>query len=62
VIQPPAVLSPEFGAKSSHIYTQSPENGRVVCGINCLECPDDKENYEHALDFALHLSRLSWSR
>jgi hypothetical protein len=32
--------------------------GRILC-----EQPlDDKENYEHAVDFALHLSRLFRSR
>jgi hypothetical protein len=37
-----------------------------MCGIDCFACqfeffvnnPDVKENDEHALDFALHLSRL----
>jgi hypothetical protein len=40
---------------------------KVVCGIDCLACQDDffvnnpldvKENYEHALNFVLHLTRL----
>jgi hypothetical protein len=44
---------------------------RVVCGIDWLACHveffvnnplDIKENYEHALDFALLLSRLSSSK
>jgi hypothetical protein len=43
----------------------------VVCGIDCLACQDEffvnnpldaEENDEHALNFALHLSRLFWSR
>jgi hypothetical protein len=63
--------SPKFGAKSSHIFTQSPQNVKVVCGIDCLACHNEffvnnlldvKENYEHPLGFALHLSRLSRSR
>jgi hypothetical protein len=60
-------LSPNFGAKSSHIFTQSPQNVTVVCGIDCLACQDEffvdnppyvKGKYEHALDFALQLCRL----
>jgi hypothetical protein len=63
-------LSPKF-EKSSHIFTQSPQNFTIVCGIDCLACQDEfllnnpldvKENDEHALDFALHLSRLFRSR
>jgi hypothetical protein len=59
VMQQPVLLSPKFGAKSSQ------------CGIDCLACQDDffannpldvKENYEHAPDFALHMSRLFRSR
>jgi hypothetical protein len=43
----------------------------VVCGIECLSCleiffmknpPDAKENDEHALDFACHLSCLFQSQ
>jgi hypothetical protein len=36
VMQQPVLLSPKFGAKSSHIFTQSPLNVTVVCGIDCL--------------------------
>jgi hypothetical protein len=45
---------------------KSPEK-TVVCGINCSACLeaffvynplDVKENVEHALDFALHLSHF----
>jgi hypothetical protein len=67
VMQQPVRLSPKFGAKSSYIFTQSPLNVAMVCGIDCLACEDKflvnnpfdvKENYEHALDFVLHLSRI----
>jgi hypothetical protein len=46
---------------------QPPENVTVVCGVDCLACQNDffvnnphnvEENDEHALEFALHLSRL----
>jgi hypothetical protein len=60
------LLSPKFGSKSSHIFTQSPLNFTVVCGIDCLTCQGEffknnslaKENDEHALDFTLQLSHL----
>jgi hypothetical protein len=67
VMQLPVLLSPKFGAKSSHIFMQSPLNFTVICRIDCLTFQDEplqnnpldvKENDEHALDFALHLSRL----
>jgi hypothetical protein len=32
------LLSSNFGAKSSHIFTQSQLNFTVVCGIDCLAC------------------------
>jgi hypothetical protein len=67
VMQQAVLLSPKFGAKSSRIYTQSPYNITVVCGIDCLVCQDElflnnpiyvEENDGHAL----HLSRLFRSR
>jgi hypothetical protein len=65
-MQQPILLSPKFGVKHSHIFAQS-RSVTVVYGINCLACQDElfvnnlfavKENVEHALEFALHLSRL----
>jgi hypothetical protein len=38
VMQQPVLLSPEFGAKSSHILTLLQQNVTVVCGIDCLAC------------------------
>jgi hypothetical protein len=67
VMQQPVLLSPKFGSKFSHIFTHSLYNVTVVCVINCLAYQDElfvsnpfdvKENDEHALNFALHLSRL----
>jgi hypothetical protein len=60
-MQQAVLLSPKLLAKYSHIFTQSPQNVTVVCGIDCLACQDKffvgnsldvKENNEHALDFA----------
>jgi hypothetical protein len=69
--QQSAPLSPKFMVKSLHIFTQSPQKITVECRINCLACQDEffvnipldvKENEQHALEFALQLSRLfqSW--
>jgi hypothetical protein len=61
VMQQPVPLSPKFGAKSLHIFTQSPYNVTVVCGVDCLGRQEElfennffdvKGNYEHALDFS----------
>jgi hypothetical protein len=70
-MQQPIFLSPKFGAKSLQIFKQLPQNVRVLGGIDCLACQEEffvnnlidaKENYEHALNFALHLSCLFESR
>jgi hypothetical protein len=66
-MQQPVILLSKFGAKSSHIFKQSPLNVTVVCGIDCLVFQyeffvnnplDGKEYDEHALNFALRLSQL----
>jgi hypothetical protein len=53
------------GEVFTHFYTVSVQRLTVVCGIDCLACQvklfvnnplDVKENYEHADNFALHLS------
>jgi hypothetical protein len=63
MMQRPALLSPKFGSNSSHIFTQSPQNIIVVCGIDGLTSQgeffvnnllDVKENDKHAPDFELH--------
>jgi hypothetical protein len=36
VTQQPVLLSPTFGAKSSHMFTQSPYNFTVVRGLDSL--------------------------
>jgi hypothetical protein len=65
MMQQPVLPSPKFEAKSLHIFTQWPQSITAACGIGCLACQDElfvnhpldaKENDEHALDFALHLS------
>jgi hypothetical protein len=66
VMQHSVFWSLKFGVKSSGMFMQSPLNIAVVCGIDCLAYQDEffvnnntldvKENEEHALDFALHLS------
>jgi hypothetical protein len=64
VMQYPVLLPTKFGAKSSHIISQSPQNFTVLCRIDCWRASKtfflnnslDAKNDEHALDFALHPS------
>jgi hypothetical protein len=67
VKQQPVLSSPEFGAKSSHIFTQSPKTSEQYAELvvwpartNSLWIiPLISENGdEHSLDLALHLSPL----
>jgi hypothetical protein len=67
VMQQPVLLKPKFGAKSSRIFSQSPQNVTAICGIYYLAWQDEffaksplyaKENNERAFDFDLHLLRL----
>jgi hypothetical protein len=37
----PFLLSPKFGAKSSHIFMQSQQNVTAVCRIDCLACQNE---------------------
>jgi tRNA U34 2-thiouridine synthase MnmA/TrmU len=62
VMQQPVLLSPKLGAKSSNVFTQSPKNATIACGIDCLALQDEvfvnyhldvEERDEHALKFAL---------
>jgi hypothetical protein len=38
LMQQPVLLLPKFDSESSHIFMQSPKNGRVMYGIECLVC------------------------
>jgi hypothetical protein len=61
------ILSP-FNANHIHAHKKhNIYNVTIICGIDCLACQDEffvknpsdvKENDEHALDYALHLSHL----
>jgi hypothetical protein len=71
VIQLPVLLSPNFGAKSLHIFTQTSSIITLLRQIDFFTCQDElfmsnpldiKENDEHALEFELHLSHLFRSR
>jgi hypothetical protein len=61
------LLSSKFAAKSFAYFHVVAVNVTLVCGIDCFVCQDEffvnnpldvNENYEHALDFAIHLSRI----
>jgi len=69
MVKQPDLFSPKFGATSSHVFTQSPQNVAVEPGIHSSACwdklfvynPHDvKESDDHALDIAFHLSGLFW--
>jgi Fe-S-cluster-containing dehydrogenase component len=63
-------IARSFVAKvQGEVFTQSPENVAVDCGIERLACQDKlfvnnnlrvKENDEHGLGFSFHLTRLSF--
>jgi len=69
MVKQPGLFSPKFGATSSHVFTQSPQNVAVEPGIHSLACWDKffvhnpldiKESDDHALDIAFQLSGLFW--
>ena len=69
MVKQPGLFSPKFGATSSHVFTQSPQNVAVELGFHRLafwekffvhNLPGFKESYNRALDIAFHLSGLSW--
>jgi hypothetical protein len=41
VLEHSVLLSPKFGARSVHIFTQSVWNLTLVCGTDCLACQDE---------------------
>jgi len=69
MVKQPGLFLPKFGARSSHVFTQSMQNVAVEPGIHVLACwdkfflhspPDVKESDGHALDIAFHLSGPFW--
>ena len=69
MVKQPGLFSPKFGATSSHVFTQSPQNVAVELGIHSLASWDKffvhnpldvKESDDHALDIAFHMSGLFW--
>jgi len=69
MVKQPGLFSPKFGTKSSHVFTQSPQNVAAEPEIHISACWDNffvhnpldvKENDDHALDIAFHLSGLFW--
>jgi hypothetical protein len=40
MVKQPGLFSPKFGAMSSHVFTQSPQNLLLVPGIHSLACWD----------------------
>jgi hypothetical protein len=69
MVKQPGLFLPQFGATSSHVFRQSPQNVAVEPRIHSLACLDKffvhnpldvKERDDHALDIAYHLSCLFW--
>jgi len=69
MVKQSGLFSPKFGATSSHVFKQSPQNIAVGPGIHSLACWDKffvhnpldvKESDDHAPDIAFHLSGLFW--
>ena len=67
MMKQPGLFLPKLGTKSSHFFTQSPQNFAVELGIHSLACWDKffmhnplhvKESDDHALEIAFHLSGL----
>jgi len=67
MVKQPGLFSLKFGAKSSHVFTQSPQNIAVEPGIHSLAHWDKffvhnplniKESDDHALDIAFHFCGL----
>jgi len=61
MVKQSGLFSPKFGATSSHVFTQSPQNFTVEPGIHSLACWDKffvhnpldlKESDNHALEIA----------
>jgi len=69
MVKQPGLFLPQFGATSSHVFMQSPQNVAVEPGIHSLACWDKffvynplevRDCVDHALDIAFHLSGLFW--
>ena len=69
MVKQPGLFSPKFGAMSSHVFTQSPQNVAVEPGIHSLACWDKffvhnpldiKKSDDNALHIVFHPSGLFW--
>jgi hypothetical protein len=69
MVKQTGMFPPKFGAMSSHVFMQSPQNVTAEPAIHSLACWDKffahtpldvKESDDHALDIAFHLSDLFW--
>ena len=67
MVKQPGLFSPKLGAMSSHVFMQLPQNFALEPGIHSLACWDKffvhnlldvKENDDHALEIAFHVSGM----
>jgi hypothetical protein len=60
MVKQPGLLSPKFGATSSHVFTQSPQNVAVEPGIHSLACWDRCFNLPQLLYRWRNQSGIFW--
>jgi hypothetical protein len=60
MVKQSCLLSPKFGATSSHVFTQSPQNVAVEPGIHSLVCRDRCFALQHLLYRWRHQSGIFW--
>jgi hypothetical protein len=60
MVKQPSLFSPKFGATSSHVFTQSPQNVTVEPGIHSLACWDRCFALPQLLYRWRHQFRIFW--
>jgi hypothetical protein len=60
MVKQPGLLSPKFGATSSHVFTQSPQNVALEPGIHSLACWDKLFVLPQLLYRWQHQFRIFW--
>jgi hypothetical protein len=60
MVKQPGLFSPKFGATSSHVFTQSPQNVAVEPGIHILACWDRCFALPQLLYRLRHQSGIFW--
>jgi hypothetical protein len=61
MMQEPFLLLPKFGAKSLHMFMQSPLTSTVVCRIDCLACQDIFFNNPLIVTYLIYFGLCVWT-